>query len=179
MLELNIEKKDLWDETNNEFLLLDAFTLKLEHSLLSLTKWESKWKKPFLSDAPKTYEETIDYIRCMTISQNIPDYYYNAIGSEELTKIKEYISDPMTATTIKETPGKGSNEIWTSELIYYTMIEFGIPMECEKWHLNRLLTLIRVCSIKNSPSKKMTKSEILIKNSELNAKRRAQLNSRG
>ena len=170
----------LWDEVNEKFVDSKEHVLQLEHSLVSLSKWESKWCKPFLSKENKTFEETIDYIRCMTINQNIPDEVYNCLTGENIREINEYISAPMTATRFSnDVMGKGSREQITSELIYYWMIALNIPFECQKWHINRLLTLIRVCNIKNQPSKKMSRREIMSRNTALNAARRKKLRTNG
>jgi hypothetical protein len=154
--------------------------LQLEHSLVSLSKWESKWNKPFLSKDFKTHEETLDYIKCMTINQNIDPDVYNGLTSEHITMINNYIESPMTATTFSDSKQNKSNrEIITSELIYYWMIALNIPFECQKWHLNRLLTLIRVCNIKNAPPKKMSKRATASQYAALNAARRKQMNTKG
>ena len=180
MLEIVIPETEQWDEVNQEFITSNRQILRLEHSLVSLSKWESKWKKPFLSNKEKTYEETIDYIKCMTLTQNVNDTVYNLLDKDNIEKINKYIGDPMTATTFKEDPNKkGGREIITSELIYYWMISLNIPFECQKWHLNRLLTLIKVCGIKNQPPKKMGKKDVMSRNAALNAARRKQMNSRG
>lgn len=180
MLRIIIPSTEMWDEVNEKFVYSKEYILQLEHSLVSLSKWESKWCKPFLSKENKTFEETIDYIRCMTINQHIPDEVYNCLTGENIREINEYISAPMTATRFSnDVMGKGSREQITSELIYYWMIALNIPFECQKWHINRLLTLIRVCNVKNQPGKKMSKSEILSRNAALNAARRQQLNTRG
>lgn len=135
--------------------------------------------KPFLSKEPKTAAETIDYIKCMTITQNINPDVYKGLTSKNIDDINKYIDKPMTATTFSEENKSRSREIITSELIYYWMFSMNIPMECQKWHLNRLLTLIRVCNIKNQPPKKMSRREIMNRNAALNAARRKKLNSRG
>ena len=179
MLEITIPKQSLWDEVNEEFIDLEAQTLRLEHSLVSLSKWESKWRKPFLSKQEKTREELTDYIRCMTTTQNVDPMVYNFIDPKSMRKINEYIEAPMTATTFSNQEKSGGREIITSELIYYWMISLNIPFECQKWHLNRLLTLIKVCSIKNQPPKKMSKKDVMSRNAALNAQRRKQLNSKG
>lgn len=178
------EETEMYDEALGQFVYFPghkAFTLQLEHSLISLSRWESKWKKPFLSNKdPLTSEELIDYIRCMTINQNVDDDAYKYIGMDELKKIQDYIQDPHTATTIhdrRKLPQR--QETITSELIYYWMIECGIPQAYEKWHLNRLLTLIKICNIKQSPDRKMSRQSVYQQNRELNAMRRAKLHSRG
>lgn len=180
MLRLTIPATEKWDEINNCFIVSKEHTLQLEHSLVSLSKWESKWCKPFYAREQKTVEETIDYIRCMTITQNVPPEAYECITNANIAEVSDYIERPMTATTFsKEKETKGSREIITAELIYYWMIALGIPMECQKWHLNRLITLIRVCNIKNTPPKKMSRKELNQRNRSLNAARRARLNSKG
>lgn len=180
MLQLVIKPREDWNETTQEFVYTKGQTLQLEHSLVSISKWESKWCKPFLSKDPKTYEETLDYIRCMTLTQNVDPAIYSRLSVDNINEVNKYIEAPMTATTIKEQPGHGrSSEIITSELIYFWMISYQIPFECQKWHLNRLLTLIRVCSIKNTPGKKLSKRDIMSRNAALNAARRQQLNSMG
>lgn len=182
MLEVTIPAIELFDPDRNEFFkpFEKDQTLVLEHSLLSLHKWEQKWKKPFISDKQKTVEETVDYIRCMTISRSVDQNVYNHIPPDVIRKVTEYINDPMTATTFRQDPNRKKNkQIVTAEIIYYWMIAFNIPVEFEKWHLNSLLTLIEVCSIKNSPKKKKSKSEILAENRALNEQRRAALHSKG
>ena len=179
MLEITIPSVELWDESKQEFVNTKEQTLKLEHSLVSLSKWESKWCKPFLSRQDKTIEETLDYIKCMTLTQNVDPKIYNFLSKDNVNQINKYIESPMTATTFGD-ERKGSNrEVITAELIYYWMIALNIPFECQKWHLNKLLTLIKVCSIKNQPPKKMSKKDIMSRNAALNAARRKQLNSKG
>ena len=180
MLQITIPGREQWDDLNQEFVTSKEQTLQLEHSLVSLSKWESKWCKPFLTNKPKTREETIDYVRCMTLTQNVkPEVYYN-ITPENLEEIHRYIDAPMTATTFSETETKKANrEITTSELIYYWMVALEIPFECQKWHLNRLITLIRVCNVKNQPPKKQSKRETMRQYAALNAARRAKHNSKG
>lgn len=180
MLTITIPATELFDEKTQTFFSTKEQTLQLEHSLVSLSKWESKWCKPFLTNDDKTLEETIDYIKCMTITQNVDPNSYNFLSRSNIEKINSYISSPMTATTFYEDPQRPTKkEIITSELIYYWMISLNIPMECQKWHLNRLLTLVRVCNVKNAPPKKMSRSEIMRRNSALNAARRKQFNSKG
>ena len=180
MLEIIIPATEQWDEKNQEFITSKEQILRLEHSLVSLSKWESKWCKPFLSRENKTMEETIDYIKCMTLTQNVDDHVYNLLTIDNIKKVNEYISAPMTATTFNDSNKKGgATEIITSELIYYWMISLNIPFECQKWHLNKLFTLIKVCSIKNQPPKKMSKKDIMSRNAALNAARRKQMNTKG
>lgn len=179
MLRITIPAAEQWDERKQEFISTKECSIQLEHSLVSLSKWESKWNKPFLGKDNKTEEEIIDYVRCMTITQNVDPNVYYAMSNDNIKAIRNYIDEPMTATTFKEIGGKTNREVITSELIYYWMIALNIPFECQKWHLNRLLTLIRVCNIKNQPPKKMKQSEIMRQNAALNAARKKQLNSRG
>jgi len=170
----------MWDEEKEEFILPTMKVLQLEHSLVSLSKWESKWCKPFLSKHDKTSEEILDYIKCMTVTQNVCDDVYNHLTQENIRDIDRYINAPMTATTFADDKhSKTSREVITSELIYYWMIALQIPVEFEKWHLNRLLTLVRICNIKNQPPKKMSKRDVMNRNAALNAARRQQLNSKG
>lgn len=180
MLQITIPQTELWDESKQEFVSLKEQTLQLEHSLVSLSKWESKWNKSFLSSREKTYEETIDYIKCMTLTPNVKPEVYRGLTKSNVEQINKYIEAPMTATSfVEDKRGTGSRETITSELIYYWMIALNIPFECQKWHLNRLLTLIRVCEIKSQPPKKMSKREIMNRNSSLNSARKKQLNTRG
>lgn len=181
MLKLTVLAGELYDEVKEEFINLDnSVTLELEHSLVAISKWESFYKKPFLVDEQKTYEELIYYTKCMTLNYVDP-VVYNFLNRKNLNEISDYISSGMTATTFSEKQNKVgySREKVTSELIYYWMIALNIPMECENWHLDRLLTLVRVCQIKNTPPKKMSKSELAKRNSALNAARRKKYNTRG
>ena len=180
MLPITIPATEQWDEYKQEFISTKEQTLQLEHSLVSLSKWESKWCKPFLSKGDRTYEETIDYIRCMTITQNVKPETYYCLTKQNLDDIEKYINAPMTATCFPKDGKSGSKgETITSELIYYWMSVLNINIKCEKWHLNRLIAFIRVCSIKNQPPKKMGKRETINQYAALNAARRKQMNSRG
>lgn len=181
MLEILIPKKKLFDNKLERFITIDKdINIQLEHSLISLSKWESKWKKPYLTEDSKKYLESIDYIRCMTISKGInPDYYF-ALNPDTINEINRYINDSMTATTItKIEQSTKKQEILTSELIYYYMIQFQIPFECEKWHLNRLLTLIEVCSTKGTPEKKMAMKDVYARNKAINEANRKRFKTRG
>ena len=180
MLVLEICATELYDERKEEFVQIKPIALRLEHSLVSISKWESKWRKPFLQRAePKTLAESRDYVRCMTLNQNVDPNVYYALTSEHFKKVNEYIEARLTATWFSDAHESPSREVITSEIIYYQMVAFGIPFECQKWHLSRLLTLIRICSIKNSPGKKMSKADILSQNQRLNAIRRKAMHSRG
>ena len=181
MLTIVVPETEEFDPRTGTFTIYKKEVLSLEHSLVSISKWESKWKKPFLSEEEKTPEESMDYIRCMTVSPtNVDPAVYQRLPMSAVKKINDYITDPMTATTIREEPGARRNrEIITSELIYYWMVALQIPFECQKWHLSRLMTLIRICNIKNEPEKKMSRSEIYRQNSALNAARRKMHGTKG
>ena len=181
MYQIIVPATELYDDQKGEFITLKKDqSLQLEHSLVSLSKWESKWCKPFLSKEEKTEEETLDYIRCMTITQNVNPLVYKCLTPDNIEEIYQYINAPMTATTFgRDDSGKRNREIITSELVYYWMISLNIPLNCQKWHLNRLLTLIRVCTVKNAPPKKRSQREIMSQNAAINAARRKQLNTKG
>ena len=180
MLEITIPATDYWDERSQTFISTNEQSLCLEHSLDSISKWESKWCKPFLS-TNMTTEETLDYIRCMTLTRNVSPNVYIFIPDSVIKQVSEYINSPMTATWFSEDKNgkKPGREVITAELIYYWMIALNIPFECRKWHLNRLLTLIRVCNIKNEPPKKMGKRATMSRNAAINAARRQQFNTKG
>lgn len=167
MLTIKVEDATLFDENTNTFVVVKPTVLQLEHSLISISKWEAKYHKPFLTKEAKTTEETMDYIKCMTITKNVSDNVYLNISNESMQKILEYIDDAMTATTFTSfQQSKMSKEVITNELVYYWMIVYKIPYDYQKWHLNRLLTLIKVCGIKNQPPKKINQM-ILKKETEL------------
>lgn len=179
-LPIHIPGKDLFDERSGKFIIVKETNILLEHSLISISNWESKWHKPYLSADKKTAEEFFSYLQCMCLTKNVDPNVFYAIDAEGVRKISEYIADPMTATTFKRRDQKKNREIITSELIYFWMTNFNIPFEpCQKWHLNRLLTLIEVASIKNQPPKKMGKREAARERAALNASRRAKYNTRG
>lgn len=181
MLKITIPEREIYDESQNLFIQIKEQTIQFEHSLLSLSKWESKWCKPFLSKDKHTVEETMDYIKCMTTTQNVNPEVYSYLTEENVKEIIEYIEAPMTATWFSKNqePTTPNREIITAELIYYWMIAFNIPFECQKWHLNRLLTLIKVCSIKNTPPKKMSKKDMINHRKSLNNARKASLHTHG
>ena len=180
-LPITVPARELFDPKTNLFITIKEQKIVLEHSLLSISKWESKWHKPYLSKVQKTEEESIDYIRCMLVSpKEVDDQIFLALTPENVKSIADYISDPMTATTFKTQDQKPNREIITNELVYFWMANFQIPFDpCEKWHFNRLMTLIEVASLKNQPPKKMSQKEIMRQNAALNAKRRAKLHSKG
>ena len=180
MLQVTIPASELFNEITNEFIPVGRQVLRLEHSLVSISKWESTWKKPFLTRDDKNLEETLDYVRCMTITQNVDPNVYRVIPSSVVDQIAEYISTPMTATTINVPKGNGrSGPIMTSEVIYWWMAHYNLPIECEKWHFSRLTTLLTICDIRSKPPTKMSQEEILIQNEALNKMRCAELHTRG
>ena len=171
---------ELWDEGKQEFVYLTRQTLELEHSLVSLSKWESKMGKPFLSKNGKTYEESLEYLKCMMLTPNVTDETYDYLMLHKLSEIDDYINSSMTATILpKNRGGRGKPETVTAELIYYWMIAMQIPAQYENWHLNKLITLIGVCNVKNSPPKKRNSDEILRDQMALNDERCKQLKSKG
>lgn len=179
MLRITIPQHELFDSEKEEFIQIKEQTIQLEHSLVSISKWEAKWRKAFLGKREKTTEEILDYIRCMTISQNVNPLVYLGLTEKNLEEINSYISEPMTCVHVIENDHDPvSKDVITSELIYYWMITLNIPFECQKWHINRLLSLIRVCNIKNSNSK-MPIREIYKRNSEINEMRKTKYNTTG
>lgn len=180
MLQIVVPAMEEWDPIKNEFVYDKEWTLQLEHSLVSISKWEAKWCKPFLTKDDKNYEETVDYIKCMSLTKNVPDDVYYRVPKNAYEIIGNYIDAPMTATVFyNETNNGSSRETITSEIIYFMMIAYNIPFECQKWHLNRLLTLIKVCKIRNQPPKKMGRQELIARNRALNDARRKSMNTRG
>lgn len=182
MFELSIPPKELYDENANEFIYLPEQRLILEHSLVSLSKWESKWNIPFLNKDSKTLEQSLDYIKCMTLNhEEISPFAYSFISNDQFVQINKYIETPMTATSFNDALLKGSinRDVITAEIIYYWMTALNIPLECEKWHLNRLLTFIKVCNIKNQPAKKMNKAQVSSMYKKLNEERKRKLNTKG
>lgn len=178
---ITVPEQEFFNSEKNEFYKVKSTTFKIEHSLVAIAKWESKWHVAFLDDkVEKTNEMMIDYIRCMTISQNVDPQIYYHLPQEVINEINDYIGDPMTATVFNDT-NKGVNrgEFVTSELVYYWMIAQNIPLECEKWHFNRLMTLIRVCGEKNKDPKKMNRRDILNRNRALNEARKKAHKTRG
>ena len=180
MLEIYVPPSEMWSEKDMEFVYSKGQTLKLEHSLISISKWESHYKKPFLNGKLKK-DEVIYYTKCMTLNSGVEENTYYALTSDNIQKIQEYIDDPMTATVIHEygNSNSRSSQFITSELIYYWMIANNIPFECQKWHLNRLLMLIRVCSANQQSNNKMSKKETLNSYRTLNKARREKMKSKG
>jgi hypothetical protein len=180
MLTIVVPGVEMFDEESQEFVTVGDVTLNLEHSLVSLSKWEQIYEKPFLGKDEKTTEEVLGYVKAMTLTTDAPEDVFNKLSKENLDAINEYIEAKMTATWFSDAPGAPpARDVITSELIYYWMITFQIPFECENWHLNRLFTLIRVCNVKQAKPKKMSRAEVAARNRELNAKRRAQLGTKG
>lgn len=182
MLTIIVSEQELHDERTNEFIIMDSVVLELEHSLVSLSKWESKFRKPFLGPGEKTSDEIMGYIDAMVTSSNFTSDVYDRLSKANLDEINEYIASEQSATTFSESPqhrARGRSEIITSELIYYWMVSYNIPFECENWHLNRLFALLRICNIKNAKPKKMSRSEIANRNRDINAQRKAELGTKG
>lgn len=180
MLELQVNAVEFYDEANGEFVTIEPQTLHLEHSLYAIAKWESKWKIAFLADDKrhkKTPEQMLDYIRCMILDDNVDPLVLQALTKAQQNEIAEYMNDSMTATwfndkLLKQGKTPGNNEIVTSELVYYWMAAAQIPFETQYWHFNRLMTLLKVASIKSQPSKKMSKQDVLRQNHMANKARR-------
>ena len=180
MFSLHLEKKEMWDEENEEFVYVgpeEPLDLKLEHSLVSISKWESKYHKSYLDTKDKTPEEVLDYVSMMVVGKEIDSNVLYALSEEQIKEIADYIDNPMTATTIKEDKNSKSKgeEFITSELIYYWMTAMNIPFECQYWHINRLITLIRICAIKNNPDKekkkRLSQSDLALRRAEMQARR--------
>lgn len=180
MLEIDIAENEIYNPRMNKFIPIPACTLTLEHSLISLAKWESKWNVPYFGDGHKTAEQNLDYIRCMAIGKISNAFVFDTLSPDNIAQITTYINAPMTATTFNRSSApKGRKEVITAETIYARMFAHHIPIDCEKWHLNRLLTLLRVCDLKNSSPEKMSKKQTASWNAEQNAARRAKYNTRG
>lgn len=180
MLQLEVQGVELFDDSKQEFVTSETVTISLEHSLVALSSWESKWEKPFLSSEKKTSEETISYIRLMSVDGEIPEEVVLRLSEDQSRQINEYIESKMSATWFSNQGiAKTSREIITAEIIYHLMIALNIPKECEYWHLSRLFTLIRVIDEKNKPAKKMSASELAARNRALNEQRLAAMKTRG
>ncbi len=180
MLTITVPSREAWDEKREVFVSTKGQTLQLEHSLVSIQKWEAKWKIPFLTKEPKTFEQTIDYVRCMTITQNVKDEVYQNLTAENLKEINDYIGEDMTATWFsKDIRKKPNRQQITAELIYYWMVALQIPQEYRKWHLNQLITLIRVAEAEQTPQKKRPRRDMISERRALNEARKARLHTKG
>ena len=180
MLTIVVPGVEMFDEGSQTFITVDTFTLELEHSLVSLSKWEQKYERPFLDTKEKTTKEVLDYVKMMALDPNIPPEVFLKLSDANILAINGYLDAKMTATWFSEAPGAPqSRDIITAELIYYWMISFQIPFECEHWHLNRLFTLIRVCNVKSSKPKKMSRAEIAQRQRDLNEQRKKALGTSG
>ena len=179
MLIINVTLAEDFNEETSEFQVSKSYKLRLEHSLVSLSKWESFYEKPFLNDVNKTSEETVFYIKCMSLDEETPPEVFANLSESDVSEINKYIASKNTATWFSEEKSRDSKEVVTSEIIYHWLIAFNIPFEVQHWHLNRLLTLIQVCNRKNAPQKKMGRSELLKRQRELNAARRAKYGTSG
>ena len=180
MLTITVKGVEFFDEEKNEFVYPESFELQLEHSLVSLSKWESKFEKPFLGPGERTNEEVFGYIKAMILTPDVPEEVLDRLSEENLTAINRYMDAKMTATWFNDAPGAPKNrEVVTAELIYYWMFSAGIPIDCERWHLQRLITLIRVFDAKSQKPKPMNKAEAARQRAELVEKRRRELGTRG
>ena len=179
MLEIIVPANEIYLPGQNRFITIQSCVLTLEHSLISVAKWEAKWHTPYLNAKKRSAAQELDYVRCMTVGSVKNDYVFSVLSSENTAQIREYIDNTMTATTFPKGPRSTSKEIVTAEVLYCRMFANNIPMECQKWHLNRLLTLIRVCDAKNGPRSKMSKRQTVMHYAEQNALRRAKYNTRG
>ena len=180
MLEIIVPENKLYNDQTWEFVTIPETVLHLEHSLVSISKWEAKWHKTFLANNEKSDEEKLDYIRCMTLNRSVNENVYLGLSKENVDAINAYIENPMTATVLRRSEDvRPARDKTTSELIYYWMITLNIPFECQKWHINRLLTLIEVCSRKNAPKKNNKGLKNTAARNKLNAARRAKLGSKG
>lgn len=179
MLEITVPAVEWWDEASEQFITTEATVLQMEHSLVSISKWEAKWHKAFLGKKKKTDEELFDYIRCMTLTDGVSPDVYARLTEQNIQQINAYIDEPMTATKFPLQSEKQSRETVTAELIYFWLISFNIPFECQHWHLNQLLALVKVCDMKNQSPKKMGRKDLLKRNAAINAERRKRLQTKG
>jgi hypothetical protein len=180
MLTIVVSGVEVFDEESQEFTTRGDVVLELEHSLVSMSKWESEFERPFLNTNDKSTEEVIGYIKAMTLTPEVSEEVFSKLSNKNFEEINDYIDAKMTATWFNDTPGAPqSRDVITAELVYYWMIVFQIPFECERWHLNRLFTLIRICNVKQAKPKKMSRAEVASRNRELNARRKEQLGTKG
>lgn len=179
---VTIPDQEGWDSEKEEFINIKGCTIRMKHSLLSISKWEMKWKKPFLKPGYQmTEEETVDYYKCMTITQNVDPGVYEFISPLDKRRIADYISTPLSAYSPVNKKGGGSKKPIVSERLYFWMTAYNIPSSYEKWHLSRLINLLEIAAEENSPdkSKKMPTGEIYRQNHELNQMRRKAMHTRG
>ena len=174
-----LKEEELYNSATQEFIQVKAKTVYLEHSLVSIQKWEQKWHIPFLKDTPKTREQEQDYIRCMSMSGPLSDVDLMRFRQSDLIRINDYIQDPMTATTFNNKNARHSRRILTAEVIYAQMIHYGVPFECKKWHLNSLMTLLRACYEEEAPKKKMGKKDLYSRYNQIEAANRKRYGFRG
>ena len=180
MLIVSLPEVEGFDEETQSFVSLPGGELHLEHNLIALSKWESITHKHLIGNEDVSPEEMLLYIECMITDEEYDRELLDRLPASEIERVSNYMADTKTATTFVNKGDKdGSGEYTSSELIYYWMIACQIPFECETWHLSRLLTLIRVCNEKNQPEKKMSRSDILSRNRDLNRARRQALGSKG
>ncbi len=180
MLKILVTPTELYDNETNTFTNTEEFEVELEHSLLSLSKWEAKHQKPFLAAGKMTDDEILDYVMCMCLTESVTREMVKGGSDQIFREVNEYINSSQSATTFGEMPEKrGRGEVITSELIYYWLVAFTIPFECETWHLNRLFSLIRICNMKNSKPKKVAPGEAARQRKELNDKRKAEWGTSG
>jgi hypothetical protein len=179
MLPLKIVLQEGFDEETKEFISSEELVLDLEHSLVSLSKWEARWEVPFLDNDKKTDEQVLDYVRMMFSGEDFPEHVLPKMGNAHFEEINSYINAKMTASSVREKKQPPSREMITSELIYYWMIALGIPFECENWHLNRLLMLIKICNAKNAPPQKMNPADAAAERAALNEQRRKEWGTKG
>lgn len=180
MLRLVVGEDGFNDETQ-EFIVIDPVVVDFEHSLVSLSKWESEYQKPFLSSVERTNAEIFGYVKAMVVTPGVGQETLVNLSDDQIKELQQYIDSPQSATTFGVMPqaNKGRGETITAELIYYWMVAFKIPFECETWHLNRLFALIRICNIKNSKPEKRSQHDMAVERQRLNAERRARLGTKG
>lgn len=180
MLTITVGATDFFNEETGSFEIHGGTELQLEHSLVSLSKWEAIHETPFLGESKKTPEQLLSYIECMLLTENPPGNLLEKLSKDNVDTVQTYIDRKMTATWFSEVrPQARNQEVITAELIYYWLTVFHIPFECETWHLNRLFTLVRICSLKQDKPKKMSRAEVARRNRELNAQRKAQMGTKG
>jgi len=181
MIKITIPPSELWDDNRQEFITItEPIIIPMEHSLVSIHEWEKQWHKPFLKKFPKkTTDETVSYLACMSLRDDVDPKVFYAIPKGEMERINKYIEDPMSARTKSSGQRSAKRETITAELIYFWMFTYNIPYECREWHLNSLLSLIELCSIKNTPPKKMSASQKYAKYNALNNARRKAFHTKG